>query len=167
MKLIPLTKGYFAKVDDDDFERLSRYKWQISIGKKGKGTPYAKRSTSKSGKKFGIYMHREVLNISVERGKFGLDHIDGDSLNNQKANLRLATYGQNAMNRRTPKHSTPFKGVTLCKAMGKFQAYIQIEKKLKHLGFFEKCEDAAMAYDVAAIAHFGEFALTNQQLGVL
>ncbi len=162
MKLIPLTKGFFAKVDDEDYERLSRFKWRVVIARKGTANPYAIRFNK--GTRRNIFMHHEVLNFSV-KGK--LDHKDGDSLNNQKNNLRPATSIENGRNRRLQKHSAPYKGVALFKPTGKFQAYVCINKKPKHLGFFDTAEDAALVYDYHADLHYGEFALTNRKMGLI
>lgn len=165
MKLIPLTKGYFAKVDDEDFERLSAYRWTALISKNSPHCPYAISYGLRDDGTCGtIYMHKKVFNAG---DKVELDHIDRDSLNNQRENLRLASKVQNAQNRRIRKHSTPYKGVHLRKSYRKYIAYIQINKKFKYLGVFTDAKEAARTYDREALAAFGEFALTNQQMGVL
>ena len=91
MKKIPLTKGKFALVDDEDFERLSQFKWHY-----GKG--YAARKTNEDY----IYMHKEILGIGKKQEG---DHKNGDKLNNQRANLRTCTHAQNMFNRRTQKNN--------------------------------------------------------------
>jgi len=97
----------------------------------------------------------------------GVDHKDRDSLNNQRSNLRPATDVQNAQNRGIRKHSTPYKGVHFRKSYRKYIAYIQINKKFKYLGVFTDAKEAARTYDREALLHFGEFAVTNKQMGVL
>src|SRR5512138_1563678 len=97
MKLIPLNKGYFAKVDDEDFDRLSKFKWGVSIARRGTANPYATRGMKIGGVSKTIFMHHEVLNFEV---KSKLDHRDGDSLNNQKYNLRPANSIENGRNRK-------------------------------------------------------------------
>lgn len=88
-----------------------------------------------------------------------IDHIDGDKLNNRWANLRLATPSQNLANTGKPRHNTSgFKGVSWSKNKNKWRAYISIENKTKHLGYFEELESAHVAYDLAANAIHGEFA---------
>lgn len=93
-----------------------------------------------------------------------VDHIDGDTLNNQRNNLRLASYRENSANQRMCSANTSgFKGVYLHK--GKLVAYIRVNYRRIHLGAYQSKTEAAEAYDLAAIKHFGEFALTNQDLG--
>jgi len=152
-------------VDDEDFERLSGFKWFVLIVKNAPQCPYAYRLGIREDGTYGnVFMHREIFN--GEPG-CGVDHKDRDSLNNQRSNLRPATDVQNAQNRGIRKHSTPYKGVHLRKGYRKYIAYIQINKKLKHLGVFEDAKEAARTYDREALAAFGEFAATNQQMGVL
>ena len=162
MRLIPLNEGKVAKVDDEDFDRVSKYTWKLMVARNGTGNPYARTWI-----KGQMLMHHFVLGSKIRT-----DHKDGDSLNNQKANLRPANRVQNARNRRIQKHSAPFKGVSLFKATGKWQASIRlatapVQLRKVHLGFFETPEEAARAYDIVALKHFGEFARTNQQMGAL
>ncbi len=164
MKLIPLTKGYFAKVDDEDFERLSAFKWQVSRIAAGVTVIYAKRGEWVNGKMVARLMHRDIIN---PRNDQEIDHIDLDGLNNQKSNLRIATPVQNCQNRKIRKHANPYKGVCFVGSRGKYHATITVNKRRRHLGYFLDPKDAAMAYDREALIHFGEFALTNQQMGVL
>lgn len=164
MKLIPLTKGYFAKVDDEDFDRLSAFKWQVSRIAAGVTVLYAKRGEWINGKMVTRLMHKDITGAANYQE---IDHVDLDGLNNQKSNLRFATAVQNCQNRKTRKHANPFKGVHFHKRIGKYQAAITVNKSRKHLGYFEKAEDGAIAYDCAAIKYFGEFSRTNKQMGVL
>ena len=80
MKKIKLTKGEFALVDDEDFDRLSRYKWCFSR--------YANRNVSENGKQKGWRMHWEVMGGKPPKG-LEVDHINGDKIDNRKENLRL------------------------------------------------------------------------------
>jgi len=149
MKLIPLTKGKFTKVDDADFESLSQTKWCITAG-------YA--SCRCSGKI--IYLHRLLCNTpkGVET-----DHINGDKLDNQRVNLRTCTHAQNARSQNKQVCNTSgYKGVVrLPYAHTKWEAKITVNKKCIHLGHFVEILDAARAYDVAARKYFGAFAKTN------
>lgn len=94
MKKIPLTKGYEALVDDDDYDFLMRYKWYASVGS-STGTRVYARSRIK-GKM--VYMHKFIMNYPI--GKV-IDHIDNNPLNNQKSNLEAVTPLENM--RRVPK----------------------------------------------------------------
>ena len=97
-----------------------------------------------------------------------LDHHDGDKQNNKFTNLRLATRSQNQRNiPRMRNNTSGFKGVCYHRAKGKFQASLKASGRKIHLGLFDTAEAAARAYDMAAVAAAGEFALTNQKMGLL
>lgn len=147
MKRIPLTKGKFAIVDDEDFEELSKHKWNIS----SKG--YACRMVGNNPGRKQILMHREILR--TPKGLF-TDHIDGNKSNNQRSNLRFCTAGENMRNRKKySNNTTGFKGVTQC---GKYiSARIQCDGRVIALGSFSTLKQAAAAYIKAAKELFGEF----------
>ena len=146
MRLIPLTRGYIATVDDDDFAALSRITWHAHTN--GRNTVYARNSR--------IFMHRLILND--KKGQF-VDHSDGNTLNNCRSNLRLCTTSDNSRNRRKTRGQSRFKGV--CRQRKKWNAAIHQNGRLKHLGNFILETDAALAYDKAARQLFGEFAAVN------
>jgi len=157
MKTIPLTKGKVALVDDYDFEWLNKYKWCVHGGRNGKF--YATRK--ENGQCF-VEMHRMIMQATPE---VEIDHINGNSLDNQRHNLRACTHAENCRNRKTQLNTTSqYKGVAWHKKTKKWCAYIRHNYKLLHLGNFHKEIDAAKAYDTKAIELFGEFAQTN--LGV-
>lgn len=149
MKEIPLTKGKFVKVDDDDYEELSRYKWYCGID------GYARRQERlNNGKQKTILMHRVILNCDAVHE---VDHIDGNRLNNQTKNLRLATSDQNRKNLKLSKRNTTGrKGVTFCN--GVFKAQIQCDGRKRVIGYFKTLEDASVAYQKASQILFGKFA---------
>ena len=91
MKEIPLTKGMVALVDDCDFEFLNQWKWCAS---KSMGKFYAIRNTS-GIEHNTIKMHRVILSRMTDENFVYVDHANGFSLDNQRANLRPATNGQN------------------------------------------------------------------------
>ncbi|MGE8135711.1 HNH endonuclease [Novosphingobium subterraneum] len=93
-----------------------------------------------------------------------VDHRDNSGLNNAILNLREANKSTNGANRNASHNNkSGFKGVAPHKKA--FVARIKVNRKLIHLGRFKEAAAAARAYDDAAIEHFGEFALTNKQLG--
>jgi len=153
---IPLTRGQYAIVDADDYERLARYRWMAD---KGESTFYVRRRIYLgNGKRKNILMHREIL--KVPKGMF-VDHINHNGLDNRKANLRPATLKQNMRNRRKTrlKCYSKYKGVTM--NYGKWVAMIKADGERKHLGRFTDEIEAAKAYDRAAQKYHGEFAAIN------
>jgi hypothetical protein len=154
VKQVPLTKGKFALVDDEDFERVSKLKWRY-IRQKHRG--YAVRTVKIGDEEYTLPMHRFILPHDLPH----TDHRDQNGLNNQKHNLRPATRSQNGQNRRNQKHSSPFKGVFWSKSADKFQASISVNKRKIHLGYFTNAREGALVYDSAAREHFGEFARPN------
>lgn len=154
MKLVPLTQGQFAKVDDEDFERLLSYKWQA---KKYRKTFYAARSIrTQTGKQKTLSMHRFIMGCPVE---LEVDHIDGDGLNNQKQNLRIVTTRQNHQNLHR-KSTSFYPGVCWDKKEQKWHAAIRIKNKIKKLGRFKDELDAAKAY-FNALESIGERPIEN------
>lgn len=149
MKEIPLTQGRIALVDDEDFEMLSQYKWHCQICRRSE---YAARGI-KGGK---IYMHR-VLFPQYK----SIDHIDGNGLNNQKANLREVNHNQNMHNRRSFVGSSAFKGVYWNKSEKKWKVSIHFDGKRRGLGSYSDEIEAAKAYDAAAELFFGPYAKKN------
>ena len=150
MKLIPLTQGLIAKIDDEDYYYINQWKW---CAVKDGNTYYALRTTSK-GETFR--MHIEICNSN------GIDHIDGDGLNNQKLNLRKANKSQNGANQKKNRVSSSiFKGVTFYKRTNKYMSRIGFNNKSITLGYYTDELTAAAIYDLAAIKYFGDFAQTN------
>ncbi|MBK5242162.1 HNH endonuclease [Clostridium sp.] len=140
MKTIPLTQGLEAIVDNEDYKRLSKYKWYAN---KNFNTFYARRGEkSETKKKIAIQMHREILKISKE---MKIDHIDGNGLNNTKINLRVVTARQNAQNKHTNK-SSKYVGVCWSKTNNKWVSNIKISGKIKYLGYFTDELEAHNAY---------------------
>ena len=113
IKKIELTKGYYALVDDEDYEWLNQWKWHSKIyqGKEG-GNCWAVRNRRKADSKHlpsQIYMHR-VLMESIPSG-MEVDHINGKGWDNQKENLRKVTHRTNQQNLHCKKTSK-FPGVS-------------------------------------------------------
>lgn len=159
MKLIKLTRGLFAQVDDADYEWLNQWKWHAI---KSKHTFYVGRNSSrKEGKRTIIKMHRLIMD--TPKG-MDVDHQDHNGLNCQRHNMRNCTRTQNQANK-TPRGRSKFLGVLVCGGSGRnkglITAQIQSNHQKVHLGCFETEEEAAKAYDKAAKLHHGEFANLN------
>ena len=155
MKEIKLSKGLFALVDDEDYDYLNQFKWCAS--KNGK-THYAIRRSNIKGKVVYLRMHRLIMHTpeGIE-----VDHMDRNGLNCQKYNMRNCTHKQNLCNQR-PHGASKYIGVSISK--GKIRASIKIKNKHKHIGYFKTEEEAAIARDIFAKEHFGEFANFNFKL---
>ena len=151
-KIIPLTRGQNALVDTEDFERISEFNW-IALWDNTTGKFRANRTSRH------IPMEREVLRASKDEE---IDHINLDSLDNRKKNLRKSTRSQNNMNRRKPANNkSGFKGVFWDTGNNRWRSVIYVNKKRYHLGFYKDLKDAAKAYDKAAKVRHGEFAHLN------
>ena len=156
MKQIPLSQGKFALIDDEDYERVNQYKWCIN------SNGYAVTSYRDSnGKWKAMKMHRFILNLN--KGDSLVDHRDTIRINNQKYNLRIASFVENLRNQKINKNNkSGFKGVRLHKPSNLYIAQIGINGKQKHIGYFKCPVEAAKAYNEAAIKYFGEFARLNE-----
>ena len=160
-KQIKLTQGRFATVDDEDFEYLNQWKWYLMINKQ-RGKYYVQaRVKNENGFFETILMHRLILSISDP--KIFVDHKFGDGLDNRKENLRICTNAENLRNKNIQKNNiSGYKGVSWNARAKKYQAQIQIDRKIKYLGLFTCPIEGAKAYNEAALIHHGKFARLNQ-----
>ena len=158
-RTLKLSQGAFALVDEDDYERMNAVKWTLS----GK---YAQRKIRMpDGSYTSELLHRAVLNAPRT---LEVDHINGDGLDNRKINLRLSTRSQNRAHSTLRKSTkTGFKGVYNNHRTKKFRASIKADSRKYNIGTFATAEEAARAYDREALRLHGEFAVTNQMLGLL
>jgi hypothetical protein len=162
-KTIPLTRGQVAIVDDEDYERVSAFNWHY-IPKSSTSDPndgYARRAvpaTSGNRRQRLIPMQGMIIDCPKH---LRIDHINGNGLDNRKENLRICTHAENGRNRKVNKgkKQSIYKGVT--RNGNKFKAAIVINWKKIYLGNYDTEEEAANAYDQAAMHHFGKFACLN------
>lgn len=156
---IALTQGKFSLVDREDWLRFGQRKWYAMRRQGGKfvagrmgwyaGQPKRRRA---------LYLHREIM-----RPPPGLevDHISGDTLDNQRANLRVCTRRENSQNLFSQQGSSQFRGVSWNKPQQKWNARTTHEGARLHLGTYAAEIAAALAFDRFARAHHGEFARVN------
>lgn len=157
MKEIQLTQGQVALVDDEDFEYLNQWRWCIRWSKNTQSY-YAMRTEYKPFQKT-IYMHRVIVN--TPKG-LECDHINHDTLDNQKHNLRNITHSQNMMNRRTQSNNKlGVKGVF--KYGSVFRAQVRKDGKIVFDKTFTALGDAIVAHDDAIKKYHGEFTYQPEQ----
>lgn len=156
---VPLTHGKFALVDAADFELVSAFPWRAV---RVRHTWYAETYVRGARE----YLHRFLLQAGPGDQ---VDHRDGDGLNCRRANLRHTTHTRNQANRRRVRSGSGFKGVSpdWLRKSRPWRAHITVDGRLRYLGAFETAKEAARAYDRAAREAFGEFACTNEDLGLL
>jgi len=161
MKTISLRNGGEALVDDEDYEYVAKFTWKLYRGR-DRTTGYAVRKVVENGHKRVVMMHRVIA--QTPNGKV-TDHVNGDGLDNRRKNLRVCDTSENMRNRPAPRKpkTSRFKGVSWDKTNGTWRAAIggQGRGYAKSIGRFKTEVDAAIAYDLAAIKYFGEFAKPN------
>ena len=154
MKIVSLTKGMISTVDDGDWDEVSKYKWRSSMS--ARGIYYAASFIGGKHVRLHQFLMRAPAGMEV-------DHVNRNSLDNRRENLRVCTHQQNTQNcSKRNSTSSQYKGVCWNKREKKWMAYITIHGKRHYLGCCHGSEDgAARAYDAAARAAFGEFAHCN------
>lgn len=152
--ILKTNKGIEFIIDSEDYDVIKNHTWYRSkIGYIVSDIFINKNKNNQ------IRLHRLIMNAD---NKMLIDHIDGNKLDNRKCNLRLATKQENARNSKIPKSNTSqYKNVSFRKDRNKWRSYINISGKQISLGHFETKEEAAIAYNNAAIFHFKEFARLN------
>lgn len=163
MRKIKLTRNKACLVDEKDFDKLNKFKWYAAK----MGDLYYAYRTKRVGKrsenkKFSIAMHREVLN--VKKGLY-VDHINGNTLDNRRSNLRHCSNQQNSFNHKGQKRQrkySKYKGVKKNTKCNTWSARITVSGKAIYLGSFKTENEAAIAYNNAALEHFGNFCYLNE-----
>ena len=157
---IQLTQGKVTTIDDKHADLIA-FNW---CAKKGNKTVYAQRSVrNPDGTRTTVALHQV---IARRMGIVGPpDHVDRNGLNNRESNLRPDPRDLNSANRdRQANNTSGVKGVSWGSRQNKWRAYVRSNGKLRHLGYFLSPVQAALAYDRAALAAFGEFSRINFKL---
>ena len=161
--------GITVTIDDEDLSLVSEYRWYAYVLDGRPNRTIKKRYVTShiylgcvngKGRSRTMYLHRMLLN--AEPG-VTVDHINGNTLDNRRSNLRIASRSQQNMNRGVPSNNTSgFKGVSWYKRYQRWAAFIHLpDRKQRHLGYFDTAEEAARRYDAEAMIIFGEFANLN------
>lgn len=164
MKVIPLTQGLIAVVDDEDYDEIIKFKWHAVKQGQGNGTTwYAARNWKKpNGLSSTITMHRQIMGPPPP-DKPNIDHINHNTLDNRRSEMRFCTNAENSQNSRyrdTQGKTSIYKGVSL--HMGRYHAQICHQRKVTCLAHWATEEAAALAYNKAALRLHGEFSLINK-----
>lgn len=152
-KKIPLTQGFYAVVDDEDYELLSKSSWYYLRG-------YAATNSYNkvTRKNYHARMHRIIL--GVDKGII-VDHINRDRLDNRRQNLRTCTPSQNSANRKKTRGTSQYKGVSWLRKTKRWQVGLAKNGRWRYIGIFSDEKEAALAYDKAAKLAHGSFACLN------
>ena len=144
-------------LDVDDFLKLSKNKWYLL---KCRGYLYATRAERNKGTRKWFKLHRVIADAPAG---MVVDHINGNTLDNRKCNLRVCTPRQNTISQKKNRRETlgKYRGVVFYKKENNYGARIRTEEKRMCLGRFKNAIDAARAYDIAALKYHGEFAILN------
>lgn len=145
-----------AIVDAENFDLVKNKKWHLDDN--SKGHRYVVSSKHPPDR---IYLHELILGCKTTR-RLQADHINHDTLDNRKINLRLCSEAENQYNKIKKKNTTSdFKGVHWCKRKLRWCATISLNSRKKFLGYFHDEIEAAKAYNAAARFYYGPFALLN------
>lgn len=146
-----LTQGYSAIIDTADVARVDAYSWSALVCEDGRVYGF-RRSLGRT-----FYLHRAILDAAPDAW---VDHINRNTLDNRRSNLRLVTPAQNGWNRRGERGAlSPYKGVT--RDGNQWTAQITVNGETHRIGRFNSDVEAARAYDLVAMRLHGEFAHLN------
>lgn len=147
-------KGFYALVDDEDYELISQYKW--FLGFRG----YVMTNYRLPGRKPTCI---EMQRLLAGKPGYKVDHKDMDKLNNQRSNLRVATHSQNNWNC-GPHARNPhgFKGVSFDKFTGSWAVRLHAQRRKVHVGRFTQLRTAVFAHSLVALIYHGDFAWLNK-----
>ena len=144
-------QGHSVLIDEEDYGRIENINWRIL---NNKGKLYVKKGSRKGRVYKDIFLHRVIMN--APKGTM-VDHINGNTLDNRKSNLRFCTIAENSRNRKRNQSKTGYKGIHYRKDRKKYTAQIRVNYKRHFLGYFDTAEEAYAAYCAASKKYHGEF----------
>lgn len=141
-------------IDDEDYEKIKNYTWGVQYSKRADSFYIARKIKNKT-----LLLHRVIANCPDDKI---IDHINHNTLDNRKENLRICVNAENCRNMNKPKHgvTSVYKGVRKYRN-NKYSVCIKYNKKQIHIGYYDSEIEAAKAYDKAALKYHGEFAKLN------
>lgn len=156
---ITLRSGHVVMFDDDFADLVLSRKWRYAThgNKKGDKQYVSGRLNGRH-----VYLHRLVA--GAQKGQI-VDHINGDTLDNRRSNLRIVSASQNMQNRAKPntgRQTSRFKGVTRVRGTPLWRVSIRPNReKIIWMGPFASEVEAAFAYDVASLQFHGPHGKRN------
>jgi len=139
--------------DIEDYDKIKNYYWKIN------DSGYI---ISNIKGKNAIRLHRLIMN--VDNNKYVVDHINHDTLDNRKINLRICKQNQNCKNLKIKKNNiSGVPGVTWYSKYNKWRARINVNYKEIHLGYFDNFDEAVQARKQAEEIYYGQYSFDNSQ----
>jgi hypothetical protein len=147
--------SYLVLIDGEDSEKINKYRWHYNASQTG-GPYFRGWIKTEFGKRIHVYLHRYIVNAPPDKH---VDHINCNTLDNRKENLRLCLQIENMHNcKKSKANSTGYKGVTYNKRERKYKAQICINWHHVSLGTYSDPREAYEAYCKAALKYHGEYA---------
>jgi len=141
-RLIPLrrrdgTVCAHATVDIGDLDWLNQHRWSL------RAQGYAARTAKRGGKEWAVAMHRAILGLELGDPR-QVDHINGNRLDNRRANLRVVTNAENGQNRTSlqARNISGYRGVTWYAPRRKWRAKVTLARRQYTLGYFDDVHEA-------------------------
>mgnify|MGYP000848918023 CR=1 FL=1 len=159
MREIELSRGLVSIVDDADYDWVAQWKWTACVGSSGLVYAVRRAKATESAGRPQIAMHRAILNAPLH---LLVDHINHDTLDNRRENLRLCSASQNNMNKRLNRRSTSgHKGVSWDASEGQWAVKIKVNRREIWLGRYDNIDDAVAAYRNGSLQYHGDFGLSE------
>lgn len=129
-------------VDTADLPQIAPYRWSVNRGNGGRPYAQAYAGGGRQASRF-VKAHRIIMGAPEDKR---VDHINGDTLDNRRANLRFVTHVENLINAPAFRHGkSGHRGVSWYPNYGMWRAYIHIQRKMRTLGYFRTIEEAIRA----------------------